>query len=301
MSTSSNAEAGRSTIPTVPRPASALTSASRRRLSGQVLTSTPVEIDGTPYHLFDTAGLDGAAPRVESLATEMLETDFVLWVIRADRPARAPDGALLARLRALRETLPERRPVPILPVVTGIDLVIGEWPRPEHHLDAAGAPQIEDLVGTIAEDPGLAGAVPVSLAEPAWNVASVGASLARAFPETFAVQRNRARSAARPGAIPAAASDVRRAGRGMGSGASRLGRAVLRRRGRDDPPGPGRGTQLATYMRSRRARACPDAFPPLQDPWVVILRVVEVRGASPVTANAAETLVSQGAFSTCRR
>ncbi len=206
-------------------------------------TAYPVEIDGQPCHLVDTGGLDGSASCLKALAEQIRAADLVLWVLRADRPARAPDRALLCRIRALFDAEPERRPAPIVPVVTGIDLVVDGWPFPEHRLDAAARARIGDVVQAIADDPGLAEAVPVSLAEPSWNVASVLAALAETFPEALAVQRNRARIAGRPAGLAAAKTDLRRAGRGMVSGAGRLGRAFLHRRGRGDPPGPGGGME----------------------------------------------------------
>ena len=80
-----------------------------------------VELAGLLCHVLDLPGLDGSETAREALVDELLQADIVLWVVRADRPARAPDRGALDAWTGRLDAAPMRRPPPIVPVVTAVD------------------------------------------------------------------------------------------------------------------------------------------------------------------------------------
>ena len=58
--------------------------------STEAATAYPIEIGGSACLLLDLPGLDGSASATEAVLAELESADMVLWVLRADRPARAP-------------------------------------------------------------------------------------------------------------------------------------------------------------------------------------------------------------------
>lgn len=162
---------------------------------------------GVPVRLVDTPGLDGTDRRRDLVAAEALESDLILWVLRADRPDRTPDHALKAALSA---RLPEgRRAPPVVTAVAAADLLLPGWPYPEHILPPEARHRLGAALAALAADwPGPA--VPVSL-RPDWNLDALDAALAAALPEARQTARQRRRLAARAGLAETAA----RAGRGL--------------------------------------------------------------------------------------
>jgi uncharacterized protein len=178
---------------------------------------------GQAVRLVDTPGLDGGARRRDAVAAEAAEADLILWVLRADRPDRAPD---LAARAALALKLGEgRRAPPVVSVVAAADLVLPGWPWPEHRLPPEARDRLAAALAALAEDwPGAA--VPVSLRPAPWNLDALEAAVAAALPEARQTARQRRRLAA---ARPGTGAVLAQAGRGIGAVAGSVAEAIAAR------------------------------------------------------------------------
>ncbi|MFA7665032.1 MAG: GTPase [Burkholderiaceae bacterium] len=150
-------------------------------------------IDGTPFHLIDTHGIDGSDAVAIDLLAQMLDSDLIVWVIRANRPARAPDVDLLARFDAELTRRPGRRRPPLIVAVTGVDLLLEGWPFPEDRIPAGELERIASILSAIRQDMGDESVVPVRAAAPVWNIDLLAASISDATAEALMTQRNRRR------------------------------------------------------------------------------------------------------------
>lgn len=138
----------------------------------------------------DSPGLGtGEAPRRQAVE-QAAASDLVLWVVAAHRADREIDRAALAALRAHFASSPDRRPPPILVVLTHIDRLRpwGEWQPPYDIAEPSGpkARTIREAALAVAEDLGLdiADVVPVSLSpeHDAYNVDALWGRIADASP-----------------------------------------------------------------------------------------------------------------------
>jgi predicted GTPase len=82
--------------------------------------------------LIDTPGIGNEASASELLSERARKADLILWLVSATQPARAPDVQMLRALREAKDGVPDRRPPPILGVVTHIDELspASEWAPP---------------------------------------------------------------------------------------------------------------------------------------------------------------------------
>jgi uncharacterized protein len=106
--------------------------------------------------VIDSPGL-GISPEQRRQAVDMATgSDLVIWVVAAHRADREPDRAALADLRAHFAERPDRRPPPVLLVLTHIDQLRpwGEW-RPPYDLVERKSPKaraIHDAMTVVAGD-----------------------------------------------------------------------------------------------------------------------------------------------------
>lgn len=190
----------------------------------------PLEIGGAPCVLIDLPGLDGSRAVEDRVVAELAEADMALWAIRANRPARGVDAAALARLHETFAASPERRPPPVLPVLTAIDTLDPGWPHPEHRLPREVRDRIAAAVAAVAAELSVPMPVPVSAVSPEWNVESLEAAISAHLVEALMVQRNRARlGAGRPSAAENARRGARALGRGLYAAGSRWSRRFVGR------------------------------------------------------------------------
>lgn len=190
-------------------------------------TAHPFEIAGTACMALDLPGLDGSARMTEAVLEALDSCDLVLWVIRANRPAREIDRRVLAEMRARLTADPARRLPQVIPVISCIDTLTEGWPRPEHALDAAAIDRVAAIVAEVSADIALGGAVPVVLTSPEWNLGSLANRLEAGLGEALMVQRNRLRLE-RAGGLR---QEAVRAGRGILQGAQLFGARLRRARG----------------------------------------------------------------------
>lgn len=190
-------------------------------------TAREAEIEGMACMLIDLPGLDGGSTARAAVLDEMAGADLLLWVVRADRPAREIDRAVLAEWRATLADTPERRAPPLLPVATGMDTLLPGWPYPEHRVPPAEGAKIAEALARIAAEIGTELPVPVSTLEPEWNIDTLRGRIGALMGEALMVQRNRARL---EGSQASLRREAGRAGRGLGTGVGSLGRRLVQRR-----------------------------------------------------------------------
>ena len=162
---------------------------------------------GAVLHLVDTPGIDEDPERRRRLVRAAGEADLLLWVARANQPARAPDEALHAALAAHFDARPERRMPPALLVLTHIDRLPprAEW-SPPYDLERGTGKKAttirralesaRETIGFEAQTP----VVPVSLAAPSsagdappYNVEAIAAQVMMLADEATLAQFNRRR------------------------------------------------------------------------------------------------------------
>lgn len=125
--------------------------------------------------LTDTPGLNATADRRTELMKHADGADVIVWLLSAIRPDRAADAELLAAFRDSFETRHDRRPPPIIFLLTHVDRVrpFGEW-QPPYDLGDHEQPKsrsIRDAVTAVAEDLGVRhqDIIPVALGRDASN------------------------------------------------------------------------------------------------------------------------------------
>lgn len=153
-------------------------------------------------HLVDTIGLIDTKASVESTVAVAQQADLLLWVTRATQPARAPEAHLYRELNKVFELLPNRRPPPLLLVMTHIDQLSpkAQWEPPyDMASDNRKAQNIRLALESCKKQIGLpedTPAVPVCLAEnqETYNTDVVAAQLMIQRVDATQTQLNRRRS-----------------------------------------------------------------------------------------------------------
>lgn len=157
------------------------------------LTRHALDIDGMAYSVIDTQGIDGSEIVAEKLLAQVLECDQVLWIVRANRPARAPDAELLRQIDAAFSVRPLRRMPPITIVANAVDQLLPEWPYPEHLLTREAQSTIAAASAAICADLTCREAIPVVSEGTVWNLDQLTSTLAHSASDALATQRNRRR------------------------------------------------------------------------------------------------------------
>ncbi|MDT8858392.1 GTPase [Paracoccaceae bacterium Fryx2] len=157
------------------------------------LAAHEIDIDGIPCRLLDTMGLDGSSAVRDRISAEMAQSDLILWAVRANRPARAPDVALMQAFEAWFASHPERRKPPLVLVATGADLLLPGWPYAEGVLPPDEQQRVGAAMRAIAADLGTPPPIPVRGEDPDWNVETVANALGAQIGESLMTQRNRRR------------------------------------------------------------------------------------------------------------
>ena len=187
-------------------------------------TAHEFELDDTPCRLIDTEGLDGDEDSLKSLVGQMVEADLILWVLRANRPGRAADAALLKRFEAHLAKTPARRHPPVICVATAADGLLTGWPFPEGRLPERAQTKLGAAMAAIGTDMGERPVIPVRAEEPDWNLEAVIDALSAELDEALMVQRNRRRLEGAKGWK--LRENVGRAGKGVKKGVQVFGRRV---------------------------------------------------------------------------
>ncbi|WP_273689664.1 GTPase [Ketogulonicigenium vulgare] len=202
-------------------------------------------VAGMRATFLDLAGLDGSQKAREETRAQLMGADMVVWVLKANRPARAPDVAALRDwLEALAQD-PARRMPPLVMVAAWVDALLpGDTSAalpPETVAKLSGAMrEIGDEITAAVGQP-LPLPIPVRGTPPAWNIETLRQTLDAHAIEGLMVQRNRVRLTPQGGAIQ---QELGRAWQGISTGlglGTKLGLQRFgfgRARGQDakDPP-----------------------------------------------------------------
>lgn len=191
------------------------------------LTAHALEIDGIACRLIDTMGLDGTAAIRDQVSAEMTQSDLIIWAVRANRPARAPDAALMTVFTQWFLEHAERRKPPLILVATCADQLLPGWPYPESTLPAAEQLRLGGAMRAIGEDLRGPPPIPVRSEDPDWNIDAVAMALGSAIGEALMTQRNRRRVTA--SADSSLWSNLTRAGTGVGTLARHVGTRLKQR------------------------------------------------------------------------
>lgn len=194
-------------------------------------TAHEIQIDGTPCRLIDTPGLDGTEASFRTLAAELAEADMILWLVRANRPGREPDTALLERFQAYFADRPARRPPPLIVVASAIDALMPGWPFPENRLPQDIRDRLGQAMAAIGAEFGGRAVIPVRAEAPVWNLDTLTDAIGAALEEAAMVQRNR-RRLQDDGSGWQLRANLGRVRRGLGKGAQLVARQLLGRAGR---------------------------------------------------------------------
>lgn len=186
------------------------------------LIAYPTELDCTACLLLDSEGLDGSEQRQQEMLEEMTQTDMVVWVLRANRPAREVDQRLKQRFDAWFEAQPLRRRPVMIAVATAVDQIVSDFGNGQGPLPGPANDTVTSAMNAIGKDMGGLQPLPVSTGPNSWNVDSVRDVLGSALEEAQLVQRNRrrvegSRQARRLG------GQVKRGARGVKHGAKLVG------------------------------------------------------------------------------
>jgi uncharacterized protein len=182
----------------------------------EIATAHPVTLGGAECTLLDLPGLDGSKAADKAIQQALDSADMVLWVLRANRPARAVDGTALENWRSRAAADPTRRvPRPVM-VLSCIDTLLPDWPYPEHHLPHEAALKVGQAVSAVASELRVPTPIPVSAIEPDWNVGAVADALSGQLAEALMIQRNRARRAG--GGRTSTLTEFRRGATGLSRG-----------------------------------------------------------------------------------
>jgi predicted GTPase len=157
------------------------------------LTRHALDIAGMAYSVIDSKGIDGSDTVAEALLAQVLECDHVLWMIRANRPARAPDVDLFQKIEAAFAARPMRRLPPMTIVANAVDQLLPGWPYPEHLLPAEAQSVIAAASAAICADLGCREAIPVVSEGNVWNLDQLISAIAHSASDALATQRNRRR------------------------------------------------------------------------------------------------------------
>jgi predicted GTPase len=157
------------------------------------LVSHALDFGAVGFTFVDTEGIDGSEAVLARLLEQLLQADMILGVVRGTRPARAPDLALLARLRAEFAQRKMRRAPRIVVAVTAVDQLIEGWPYPENLLPESALSRLGGILKAVRDDLGEELVLPVSTRSPEWNIAQLATLLAQGAGEALMVQRNRRR------------------------------------------------------------------------------------------------------------
>jgi hypothetical protein len=217
--------AGKSTL------INALLSAERAETDAAAATPELVtyqsEIEGIACNFLDSEGLDGSSQSLDRMFKEMTQADMIVWVMRANRPARDMDVRLKQQFDAWFESHPRRRKPTVLVIATAMDQLVGAQGQPS----ASALLTIAAAVQAIAKDMQGLKVLPVSVGAAAWNLDVVARALRDELAEAKRVQRNRRRveGARREGRVR---HQITKLGRGVKQGikvvASRVSKTIGR-------------------------------------------------------------------------
>ena len=153
----------------------------------------PIELNGVSCHFLDSKGLDDSSRHQDAMLEEMTQTDMLVWVLRANRPARDVDQRLKQRFDSWFEAHTRRRKPVVVVVATAVDQLVAGWKGGSHPLPQPASTTIAAAMSAIARDLHGVQPLPVSVGPAPWNVGVIRDALCSVLEEAQRVQRNRLR------------------------------------------------------------------------------------------------------------
>lgn len=176
--------------------------------------SSRIVLGGIQCVLMEAPGLDGRPQRtnrfpsfrgavskiagrdadVSGIEQSLLDCDMVLWVARADQPARKADSDHLALFREFFDSRKWRLVPPLIVAVTHVDRspIINSWPSGSA-LSPAQELRIEEALKAVARTFAGLETVPVRPIRPFWNADALLGAVKSAVPDACLAQSNRLR------------------------------------------------------------------------------------------------------------
>lgn len=161
-----------------------------------------LELEGRPaVVLVDTPGIGDRVQDAAELLRQATRSDLILWVASATQPSRAPDRVSLDALRSEAKAQLQRRPAPVLLVLTHVDQLrpVAEW-APPYDITAPAGPKARSIraamnsVATSLDLPADA-VVPVAMppGQKSYNIDALWARIVLEFDEARLAQLDRIR------------------------------------------------------------------------------------------------------------
>ncbi|MFF7706568.1 GTPase [Pseudomonas sp. NPDC007930] len=180
-------------------------------------------VDGAPdLRLVDLPGLDGSEAVQKLLFEQVRDCDLVLWVLKANQPARALDSAFRKHLLGWFEQAKnlDHQPPIIIGVLNQVDRLLpaGSWPEHWAPGDGSQASQVvEQALAYNREVMGLPELVPLALppGRPPFNLDGLRGELQERYAQAVNVQLNRRRREAGDFSISKEMDRVRKAAVGV--------------------------------------------------------------------------------------
>ena len=158
-------------------------------------------LDGRPHRTGRFPSIRGAVSRVagrdadaSGMEQSLLNCDMVVWVARADQPARKADSDHLALFRQFFDSRKWRLVPPLIVAVTHVDRspIINSWPDGSA-LSPAQELRIEEALKAVARTFAGLDTVPVRPIRPFWNADALLNAVKLAIPDACLAQSNRLR------------------------------------------------------------------------------------------------------------
>ncbi len=175
-------------------------------------------------HLVDLPGLDGNEKTMKKLLKEVTNCDLIIWVLKANQPARSLDCAFKQQLDAFYLEPPQRsrkRP-DMIGVLNQVDrLPPGQQWHPPYDLDNPDTPKAKAIKAALKHNRDLLGfneLIPLAIAEnkPVYNLGELKMLLDKFYQQGLQTQLNRRRiEAGGTGSISAQAGRLYQSGKSL--------------------------------------------------------------------------------------
>lgn len=159
-------------------------------------------IDGHEVmHIVDLPGLDGDEKNDQFILEQIVRSDMVLWVVKANQPSRSLDTLLYSKLNSFyMEPVNRSKKKPVfIGILSHVDRLKPEreW-KPPYNLESPDTPKAQTIKAALAYNKNLLKMeewIPVCVAENKkhFNVLKIGSAIAAGYDAALQTQFNRAR------------------------------------------------------------------------------------------------------------
>jgi small GTP-binding protein len=167
-----------------------------RAEAGLVPTTTEERVykfsvaEGFDTHIIDTPGIEAAPSELNNALDRLTKADLVIWVMRANQPARSIDQALFDRFESFFEENPQRQRPAVLVAATHIDRIASFADADEEKLAEVTTPLANACRKAVRYD----GFCPLALSNPEQGLAGFRTALAEYYERAINTRLNRLRT-----------------------------------------------------------------------------------------------------------